>query len=337
MEIPVVRNILEANSATAEELRTLFAQKKILVLNLISSPGAGKTTLLERTLAALAPKYGLAVIEGDLMTDNDARRVAATGAQAVQINTEGGCHLDAAMVSNALVSLNLDTVDILFVENVGNLVCPVEFDVGEDAKIAVLSVTEGDDKPEKYPLLFELSKAMVLNKMDLLPYVDFDPDRAEAFARSLNKGLVSFRVSCRQPQGLDAWYEWIENALAEKQRLAVILDSIADGVFTVDLDWNVTFFNRSAETITGIPRAEAVGRKCWEVFHSSLCDGSCALEHCMNEDVRLSGKSIFIIRPDGERTPISISAAPLRDAAGNLVGGVETFRDLTEIVRLRRE
>ncbi|TVM16842.1 Fis family transcriptional regulator [Oceanidesulfovibrio indonesiensis] len=116
-----------------------------------------------------------------------------------------------------------------------------------------------------------------------------------------------------------------------------VMDSIADGVFTVDLEWNVTFFNRAAETITGITRAEAVGRKCWEVFHSSLCDGSCALEQCMNEDMRLSGKSIFIIRPDGEKTPISISAAPLRDAAGNLVGGVETFRDLTEIVRLRQE
>lgn len=217
MEIPVVRNILEANSATAEELRKLFAEKNILVLNLISSPGAGKTTLLERTLTDLGSKYGMAVIEGDLMTDNDARRVAATGAQAVQINTEGGCHLDAAMVSNALVSLDLDNVDILFVENVGNLVCPVEFDVGEDAKIALLSVTEGDDKPEKYPLLFELSKAMVLNKVDLLPYVDFDLDRAEAFARSLNKGLASFRVSCRNPEGLDAWYGWIENALTEKR------------------------------------------------------------------------------------------------------------------------
>lgn len=220
MEIPVVRNILEANSATAEELRALFARKNILVLNLISSPGAGKTTLLEHTLSDLGEKYNMAVIEGDLMTDNDARRVAATGAQAVQINTEGGCHLDAAMVSNALVSLDLDNVDILFVENVGNLVCPVEFDVGEDAKIALLSVTEGDDKPEKYPLLFELSKAMVLNKMDLLPYVDFDPDRAEAFARSLNKGLASFRVSCRANEGLESWYGWIENALKEKRSAA---------------------------------------------------------------------------------------------------------------------
>lgn len=220
MEIPVVRNILEANSATAEELRALFTKKNILVLNLISSPGAGKTTLLEHTLADLGAKYRMAVVEGDLMTDNDARRVAATGAQAVQINTEGGCHLDAAMVSNALVSLDLDNVDILFIENVGNLVCPVEFDVGEDAKIALLSVTEGDDKPEKYPLLFELSKAMVLNKIDLLPYVDFDPDRAEAFARSLNKGLASFRVSCRASEGLEGWYGWIENALKEKRSAA---------------------------------------------------------------------------------------------------------------------
>ena len=150
MQIPVVRNVLEANEKIAASVREKLRERKILALNLISSPGAGKTTLLERTLHDLAGEFRMAVIEGDLQTDNDARRVAATGAQAVQINTDGGCHLDSNMIMTAMESLDLDGVDILFIENVGNLVCPVEFDCGEDAKVALLSVTEGDDKPEKY-------------------------------------------------------------------------------------------------------------------------------------------------------------------------------------------
>ena len=168
MEIPVIRNVLEANTRLAGNLKRRFAEHGVLALNLISSPGAGKTTLLERTLKDLAGEFRMAVIEGDLQTDNDARRVAATGAQAVQINTDGGCHLDSGMVEDALASFQLDQIDILFIENVGNLVCPVEFDCGEDAKIALLSVTEGDDKPEKYPLLFHRAAVMLLNKIDLL-------------------------------------------------------------------------------------------------------------------------------------------------------------------------
>ena len=202
MEIPVIRNVLEANDKMAAQLRALFAARGILALNLISSPGAGKTSLLERTLTDLAPEFRMAVIEGDLQTDNDARRVAASGAQAVQINTEGGCHLDGNMVMQALGALNLDGLDILFIENVGNLECPVEFDCGEDAKVALLSVTEGDDKPEKYPLLFNLAQAMVLNKMDLLPYVDFDVARAEKFSTMANANLDIFEVSCRTGDGL---------------------------------------------------------------------------------------------------------------------------------------
>lgn len=209
MEIPVIKNILEANEKMAASLRKLFAEKGILVLNLISSPGAGKTSLLEHTLKDLAGEFNMGVIEGDLQTDNDARRVAATGAQAVQINTEGGCHLDANLVHAALEKMNLENMDILFIENVGNLVCPVEFDCGEDAKIGILSVAEGDDKPEKYPLLFHLAKAMVMNKTDLLPYVEFDMDRAKMFARKLNSDLQIFDVSCRTNDGLDAWYEWL--------------------------------------------------------------------------------------------------------------------------------
>ena len=217
MQIPVVRNVLEANEKMADNVRRLLTEKGILSLNLISSPGAGKTTLLERTLSDLAGEFRMAVVEGDLQTDNDARRVAATGAQAVQINTDGGCHLDSNMILTSLESLDLTGVDILFIENVGNLVCPVEFDCGEDAKVALLSVAEGDDKPEKYPLLFNLAKAMVLNKVDLLPYVDFDLARARNFATKLNKDLDIFEVSCRKGDGLEGWYNWLRSMRAAKK------------------------------------------------------------------------------------------------------------------------
>ena len=209
MQIPVVRNVLEANEKLADQVRAQLDAGKILALNLISSPGAGKTTLLERTLADLSGEFRMAVIEGDLQTDNDARRVAATGAQAVQINTEGGCHLNSSMILQALDNISLDGLDILFIENVGNLVCPVEFDCGEDAKIALLSVAEGDDKPEKYPLLFNLARAMLLYKIDLLPHVDFDVRRARDFATRLNRELAIFEVSCRNGQGLEGWYDWL--------------------------------------------------------------------------------------------------------------------------------
>ena len=217
MQIPVVRNILEANARIAADLKDLFAKKGILVLNLMSSPGAGKTTVLERTLSALAPEMRMAVVEGDLQTDNDARRVAATGAQAVQINTEGGCHLTSSQVQEAIKSLDLEGLDILFIENVGNLVCPAEFDVGEDFKITLLSVAEGDDKPEKYPLMFHISAALLLNKVDLLPYVDFDLERASRHARVLNECIEVFPVSARSGEGLDAWYDWLRRRLADKR------------------------------------------------------------------------------------------------------------------------
>ena len=214
MQIPVVRNVLEANEKMAGQVRGRL--RGILTLNLISSPGAGKTSLLERTLRDLSGEFRMAVIEGDLQTDNDARRVAATGVQAVQINTDGGCHLDSNMVATALDALDLSQVDILFIENVGNLVCPVEFDCGEDAKVALLSVAEGDDKPEKYPLLFNLAKAMILNKIDLLPYVDFEMERARAFATRLNGDLAVFEVSCCTGAGLEGWYDWLRHMHAAK-------------------------------------------------------------------------------------------------------------------------
>ena len=216
MQIPVVRNVLEANEKMADNVRRLLTEKGILSLNLISSPGAGKTSLLERTLTDLAPEFRMAVIEGDLKTDNDARRVAATGAAAYQIETDGGCHLDSFMIREALPHLPLDNIDILFIENVGNLVCPVEFPCGEDHKIALLSVPEGDDKPEKYPLLFNLASVMILNKIDLLPYVDFDMAKASRLASTLNPDLKIFEVSCRQGNGLNAWYAWLREARRSK-------------------------------------------------------------------------------------------------------------------------
>ena len=192
MEIPVICNVLEANEKLSARLKEHFARHGILTLNLISSPGAGKTSLLERTLADLSPEFRMAVIEGDLQTDNDAQRVAATGAQAVQINTEGGCHLDSNLVMEALGALDLSEIDILFIENVGNLVCPVEFDCGEDAKIALLSLPEGDDKPEKYPFLFNRASAMPAILMPLSPSLKYPAVRVTG----LKNGMIgSVRLS----------------------------------------------------------------------------------------------------------------------------------------------
>lgn len=217
MKVEVVRNILEANDNVAEELNAWFTTRGILALNLMSSPGSGKTTLLEKTLTDLKEEFHFAVVEGDCQTENDARRVAATGAQAVQINTEGGCHLDSAMVRDACAKLNLEKTDIVVVENVGNLVCPAEFQVGEDHKITILSVTEGDDKPEKYPFIFAQSRVMIINKIDLLPYVNFDVDRACAFARAVNKNIEIFPLSATTGEGLEAWYAWLRRERTKKK------------------------------------------------------------------------------------------------------------------------
>jgi len=211
MEIKVLRNVLEANDAIAAENRRLLQGKGIHTLNLIASPGAGKTTLLERTIEALKDHLRMGVIEGDIAGSADAERIGRHGVPVVQINTGGDCHLNASMVRSALESLPLDGIELLFVENVGNLVCPAGFDIGEDAKVVILSVAEGDDKPQKYPLIFERASAMVLNKIDLLGMVDFDLDRARSAARATHPDLPIFELSARSGQGMEGWLDWIRS------------------------------------------------------------------------------------------------------------------------------
>ncbi|UCG66466.1 MAG: hydrogenase nickel incorporation protein HypB [Deltaproteobacteria bacterium] len=214
MEIKVVRNILEANDRIASQNRGLFIEKGIYVLNLMGSPGAGKTSLLERTLEHLKERKRIAVIEGDIETSRDAERIARFNIPTVQINTGGACHLDGNMVRGSLAELSLDQVDLLIVENVGNLVCPAEFQIGENDKAMILSVAEGDDKPLKYPLMFQVSSVLLLNKVDLIPYLDFDMERFRADALKVNPKLQIMTVSCKTGEGLDAWFRWIEGQLA---------------------------------------------------------------------------------------------------------------------------
>ena len=209
MKIPVVRGILEANDRIANEHRSLFQKHSLLVLNLMSSPGAGKTTLLENTISHLRDKTTVGVIEGDIQTSADAERIMKAGATAVQINTDGACHLDANMIKAALPSINLEGIDVLFIENVGNLVCPAEFDLGEDNKVMMLSVAEGDDKPEKYPLMFHEASVLLMNKIDLLPYVNFDMSRAREAVLKINPHIKILEISCETKEGLDGWFQWI--------------------------------------------------------------------------------------------------------------------------------
>ena len=219
-KIAVETDILARNNRFAGENRALFAEKGIFVLNLVSSPGSGKTTTLERTLRDLSGKYRCAVIEGDQQTDNDARRIAATGVPVKQINTGAGCHLDAHMVAHAAEEFDLDLLDLLLVENVGNLVCPASFDLGEHHKVVVLSVTEGEDKPLKYPNMFHAADVMLLNKVDLLPYVDFDVEKCMEMARRVSPGITIFEISSRTGQGMDAWYGWLAERIAATKSAA---------------------------------------------------------------------------------------------------------------------
>jgi hydrogenase nickel incorporation protein HypB len=201
--------VLAKNDALAAKNRAWFAGREILALNLVSAPGAGKTTLLERTIRDLKGELPLHVVEGDQATSNDGERIRAAGAPVVQLNTGTGCHLEADMIARALAELRPPIGAVVIIENVGNLVCPALFDLGERAKVAILSVTEGDDKPLKYPHMFRAADVLVLNKIDLLPYVDFDVAKAIENARLVNPKIAVLRLSARSGEGLDGWYDWI--------------------------------------------------------------------------------------------------------------------------------
>ncbi|MDD5397929.1 MAG: hydrogenase nickel incorporation protein HypB [Dehalococcoidia bacterium] len=209
MKINVMQDVLQANDRIAEENRQLFEEKHNLVLNLMSSPGAGKTSLLERTAERVAGKLRLGVIVGDIETTRDADRIGKFNIPAIQLTTGTACHLDANMVASALPHLKLDNIDILVVENVGNLVCPAEFIVGEDYKIMILSVTEGDEKPLKYPLMFRESALMLINKIDLLQYTNFSLKEARANALKINPDIDIIEISCTNGAGLDEWVSWL--------------------------------------------------------------------------------------------------------------------------------
>ena len=216
MKVKVVADILSANERIAEENRTLFRENGVFVINLMSSPGAGKTTLLEKTLAALREKYRIGVIEGDVATTADAERIEKTGVPVVQINTGSMCHLDGNMIKNALDEFDLKALDLLIVENVGNLVCPAEFNVGEDCKVMLLSTAEGDDKPLKYPLMWRESSALIINKTDLIPYTNFSLEKATKDSLTINPKLDIFPLSCRTGDGLPAWYAWLDRSISAR-------------------------------------------------------------------------------------------------------------------------
>ena len=216
-KVVIETDILAKNNRLAEGNRALFRSKGLFVLNLVSSPGSGKTTILERTLKDLAGACRSAVIEGDQQTDNDAVRIAATGVPVKQVNTGAGCHLDAHMVLHASESFDLDNLDLLLIENVGNLVCPASFDLGEHHKVVVLSVTEGEDKPLKYPQMFHAADIMLLNKVDLLPYLDFDLESCKEMAQRVSPGITIFEVSSRTGEGMAAWYAWLSAGIGKSQ------------------------------------------------------------------------------------------------------------------------
>ncbi len=218
MKINVVSKILEANERLAEDNRKLFDSHGLLVINLMSAPGAGKTTLLTKTIKELKGELKLGVVEGDIQGTYDAEQIGALDIPVVQINTGGACHLDANMISESVKDLPLADLDILIIENVGNLVCPAEFNVGEHVKIMLLSLTEGHDKPLKYPLMFQESSALVVNKIDLKPYVDARPEKIRHDALSLNPQLKIFEVSCKSGEGIGEWTSWLKELCASHKK-----------------------------------------------------------------------------------------------------------------------
>ncbi|WP_196592967.1 hydrogenase nickel incorporation protein HypB [Pectinatus sottacetonis] len=217
MEVPVMENILSSNDKKAAENKKIFAKNKIFALNLIGSPGAGKTSLLEKTIDVLSDQVKMAVIEGDLFTNKDADRIAKYNVPVIQINTSGGCHLDAMMVAKVLPQLDLSELDLVIIENVGNLVCPAEFNIGEDTKAVVLSITEGDDKPLKYPLIFKEAAVAVLNKVDILKFTNFDMVSARHDINCLNPGVTILETSCQTGRGINEWCSWIKERINSKK------------------------------------------------------------------------------------------------------------------------
>jgi hydrogenase nickel incorporation protein HypB len=217
-EIKIVRKVLDANDTIAEQNRKLFEEKGVFVINVMSSPGSGKTAILVKTLSHITPKIRCAVIVGDICTSNDADRLAGFGAPVVQVNTDafgGDCHLAAHVIKTAAGNFDLDELDLLIVENLGNLVCPAEFDLGEHLRIVVLSVTEGEDKPLKYPLMFRICDAALLNKIDLLPYLDYDREAAVQNILKVNPQMPVFEISAKTEKGFDSWVEWLMQKLHE--------------------------------------------------------------------------------------------------------------------------
>jgi hydrogenase nickel incorporation protein HypB len=210
MEIKVVRQILEWNENCHDELRKNFDDKKVLVINIMGSPGGGKTTFITRIIEALRHEYNIGVIEGDLAGKIDAEKIAKMGIPVVQLNTEGACHIEAMSIKNILPDFNLDDLDILIVENIGNLVCPAEFDIGEDLKIALLSVPEGDDKVEKYPLMFSRADALVISKYDMKQYFEFDEERVINNTKVMNKEATFFKVNSSKGEGIEEFLNWIK-------------------------------------------------------------------------------------------------------------------------------
>lgn len=217
-EIKIVRKVLDANDAIAQQNRALFSEKDVFVVNVMSSPGSGKTAILEKTLSHIMQDVRSAVIVGDICTSNDADRLAVSGAPVVQINTDafgGDCHLAAHVIKTAVDNFNLDEIDLLIIENLGNLVCPAEFDMGENLRVVVLSVTEGEDKPLKYPLMFRVCHAALLNKIDLLPHLDYDRDAAVQNIQKVNPQMPIFEISAKTEEGFDSWIEWLMQKVHE--------------------------------------------------------------------------------------------------------------------------
>lgn len=216
MKVSLVTDILQANDDIARRNREIFNGHGILVINMMSSPGSGKTTILERTIEGLKDQIAIGVIEGDLYTARDAERIGKKGIPVVQINTSGGCHLDARMIARTIATLPLKELQLLVIENVGNLVCPAEYDLGEAMKVIVLSVTEGNDKPMKYPAMFKKSRVVIANKIDLLPYTDFDMNVFNQDVQAINPEAEIFPVSARDGRGIKGWCDWLKLLVAEK-------------------------------------------------------------------------------------------------------------------------